>query len=238
MEPFDTYEHAGHIVKLYYDEDPQHANPREDDGNVGVMLCWHGRYNLGDEQFAGDDFSTDVTCSRCDGDGCDGCDGNGYVTLSLEGYLKRERGATVVLPLGLLDHSGISMYVGSGAHPYDSGGWDSGQVGVIFDTPETRKELTDLSPEGIEKCLRDEVEIYDQFLRGEVYGYVVETKTGEHEDSCWGFLGDLEYVKSEANAAAEHAQSVEEKERTEAIATLDNEIAQLQREDHGAEERD
>lgn len=200
MKPFETYEYAGHIVKLYYDEDAQHVDPREYDGNVGVMLCAHRHYVLGDEQIYGDDVISVIEQYK-----------------DIAEYAKKERGATVVLPLGLIDHSGISMYVGSGAHPYDAGGWDSGQVGVIFDTPETREELTDQSPEKIEACLREEVEIYDQFLRGEVYGYVVETKDGEHVDSCWGFLGDLdEYVKPQANEAAECAQKQAEREKIEA----------------------
>ena len=47
-------------------------------------------------------------------------------------------------------------------------------------------------------CLEGEVEVYDQYLTGDVYGYVVtkttvykhckETKE-EEVDSCWGFYG-------------------------------------------------
>lgn len=49
------------------------------------------------------------------------------------------------------------------------------------------------------QILEGEVEIYDQYLRGDVYGYVIEEKIKcehcgavdfEHIDSCWGFYGD------------------------------------------------
>ena len=94
----------------------------------------------------------------------------------------------MLLPLGLLDHSGITMYVGGGSHWIDSQGWDSGTVGFIYDTKKGREECgTD--PEHVEACLRGEVQTYDDALTGNVRGYVVEDAEGEHVDSCWGFYG-------------------------------------------------
>ena len=86
----------------------------------------------------------------------------------------------VVLPLGLIDHSGIAMYVGGGAHPHDPGGWDSGTVGIIYvtiedvvknygaDTPENREKA--------EAVLRNEVEVYSRFIEGQWYGWRIETE--------------------------------------------------------------
>ena len=163
----------------------EYADPRQDT-NLGVMAAHgHRRYSLGD--------NTDLTQEVHD-------------ALMLVGpritarWLRIFHGATVVLPLGLIDHSGISMYVGSGAHPHDFGGWDSGLVGLTFDTPATRAECG-TPPELIEKVLRGEVEEYDRYLRGEVYGAVYErlhtwtredgeTRTEwEAEDSVGGMLG-------------------------------------------------
>ena len=45
--------------------------------------------------------------------------------------------------------------------------------------------------------LLGEVETYDQYLRGNVYGYVIE-KDGDHIDSCWGYFGDDKYCKDDA----------------------------------------
>jgi hypothetical protein len=88
---------------------------------------------------------------------------------------------------------------------------------VIFDTAETRKEcgMENACREDIERALRAEVNAYDQFLRGEVYCYTVTDADGEHIDCCGGFLGSLEYVRSEANDAAEHAAKAATREKDE-----------------------
>jgi hypothetical protein len=286
MDSIESYEHAGMTVEITIDPMPQDCNPREHT-NVGVMLCGHRRYILGDEQITGDDFSPTITCPSCNGTGensqrgklwrrhsygwvtvgagstesmmgemsrlvaraanagrprasaslmvetcdCLRCEGSGEIDVSLDAYLRHRRGATVILPLGLIDHSGISMYVGAGAHRHDPGGWDSGQVGVIFDTTETRKEcgMENARPEDIERALRAEVTAYDQFLRGEVYCYTVTDPAGEHLDSCCGFLGDLEYVRSQANDAAEYAAQAAERERKEKYLMACRDIATASR---------
>ena len=43
--------------------------------------------------------------------------------------------------------------------------------------------------------------MYDQYLTGQVYGYVVEDQERNRLDSCWGFYG-IEDVKAEAKQAA------------------------------------
>lgn len=43
------------------------------------------------------------------------------------------------------------------------------------------------------EVMEGEVEVYDQYLRGEVYGYTLyEQEDGEwvEQESCWGFYGD------------------------------------------------
>ena len=53
------------------------------------------------------------------------------------------------------------------------------------------------------KVLIAEVEAYDEYLRGECYGYTVSTLDGEVLDCGGGFLGDIEYVKDVAKASAD-----------------------------------
>lgn len=140
--------------------------------NLGTMMCSHRRYTLGDEQGDAEDFA------------------------ELEDV-------ALSLPLYLYDHGGISMSVGDFGDP-----WDSGCVGVIYVTKETlRKEysvkrITKATLDKARKVLVGEVETYDDFLRGSVYGYIVTSPDGESEDSCWGFYG-LEYCIEEAKSAAE-----------------------------------
>ena len=104
----------------------------------------------------------------------------------------------LVLPLYLYDHSGISIKVGSFIGKAQHANWDSGQVGFIYVTgKDVEKEFNtkninvELSNK-IEKILENEVKIYNDYLTGNVYGYVVEDKQGEQVDSCWGFYGDYD----------------------------------------------
>lgn len=159
----------------------QHTDPedgRKDRDNLGRMVCWHGRYNLGDEQPGGDPREWERENVPKD---------------------------SVSLNLYLLDHSGITM----SCEDFNDQ-WDSGQVGIIFAPPEKiKEEYGDLSPESCEKArgvMRSEVKLYDQYLRGSVWGYEFG------EDSCWDFPGDTleetgiaDHVPEEAKDQLEEA---------------------------------
>ena len=160
-----------YLIKTFYDESPE--SPREWD-NLGTMVCFHGRYNLGDKT----DYRTE--------------DYDSWEELK-NGIIENE-GECIMLPLYLYDHSGITISTGS-----FSCQWDSGQVGFIFVSKHKIKK------EGIDETkvvdyLNGEVETYDQYIRGDVFGYkVFKVSTcdlgHEHEeelDSCWGFYGDEE----------------------------------------------
>lgn len=130
----------------------------------------------------------------------------------------------VRIPLYLYDHSGITMSTKPFSCP-----WDSGQVGIIYCTYERIRQEYDLNPGNIPgepirrviEILEQEVRTYDQFLRGEVYGYVVEDRDGEHLDSCWGFYqneapdADDSYILKEARESADHHADEIEKIETE-----------------------
>ena len=227
----ETFTHNGYTVQIIADQDPE--SPREWD-NVGTMACWHDRYHLGDKPYRGrrgespSDWLESLAkeyspgfAKRWDnyhfrrmvGEPADG-DYNSADQKARKARFYAARDAAmwkvidanyVILPLGLIDHSGISMYVGSGAHSCDPGGWDSGQVGWIYADRKKcieewggkSKRFTKHVREMAEQCLRQEVETYDQFLTGDVWGFVIEDANGEHVDSCWGFFGD-EYCKQEA----------------------------------------
>ena len=111
--------------------------------------------------------------------------------------------APVILPLYLLDHSGLWMKAGSngvsysrrGAYECDAQGWDTSMVGFIFCTWDDVKRENGLGKDAVEKAekyLRGEVETYSQYLEGSVYGYMIEPRDGnrvECDDGCWGFYG-------------------------------------------------
>jgi len=99
----------------------------------------------------------------------------------------------IILPLYLYDHSGITI----STTPF-SCKWDSGKVGFIYisnkeidyiGTSIKENETWSEYKERLEKFLHSEVELYDQYIRGEVYGFQLLDEDGELEDSCWGFYG-------------------------------------------------
>jgi len=178
-------------VRLIIVQDIDPESPREDT-NLGIMVCSHNRYNLGDRA----PNEVERRALR-----------NGSWPL-LRRFLRRYEGAVELLPLGLYDHSGLRMYVGGGK----LGGyaaWDSGTVGYIYATKETVETCG--TPLGrVKECLEAEVEVYDQFLSGDVWGYVVEVD-GDQEDSCWGYFG-REDVETEGRSAFEAIASRELRE--------------------------
>ena len=204
-------------VQIVADSDP--TSPRDWD-NAGRMVCWHRNLNLGDEHDYGDpaDFQRELAFEAHDGledrvhrlenegwdrrfdkavdDGID--NPREYVdkvvsTKVDELITKTVDDGYVILPLYLYDHSGITMSTGAFDCP-----WDSGQVGWIICDKETIEREFNGDRDLAEKCLLAEVATYDQYLIGDVYGFIVEkreecAKCGhsdwEHVDSCWGFYG-------------------------------------------------
>lgn len=102
-------------------------------------------------------------------------------------YAREVLGATVVLPLYMYVHSGVTVSIGDPINPFGCD-LDSRLYALVFDTAESR-ERCGTPLERVEECLRAEMDTFDQWLRGDVYGYVVEDAVGEHLDSCYGFYG-------------------------------------------------
>lgn len=175
----NTYQ--GYKIDIIQDDLAE--SPRDWD-NLGTMVCWHNRYNLGDEQpsESPDDYYADVLKPIIDKGG-------------------------VVLPLYLYDHSGLSMNTGGFSCP-----WDSGQVGYIYATAEKIREeygfqrITKQRRKDIAGFLRNEVSTYDQYLGGDVYGYSIDDAQGEHIDSCWGYFGFDACAIAAAESLAYHIE--------------------------------
>jgi hypothetical protein len=184
-------------LKIYPEECPE--TPREWD-NVGTMICFHKSYELGDtpdtKKYSKGGFPS-----------IDPEDFEGWADM--EEYIINTLKAEVVFSLYLYDHSGVTISTTPFSCP-----WDSGQVGFIYCTREDilyyfgGKKLTEKSLNQAKQCLLGEVETYDQYLTGQVYGFVVEQKIDpcdkcgrparwEDTDSCWGFYGNDEEVETQ-----------------------------------------
>jgi len=197
MNPvIETITHNNLIIEICQDYDPE--NPREWE-NLGTMICWHKRYNLGDSNT---DYSLD------DYDSAE----------ELFNAIKKD--SLVVLPLYLYDHSGISMstttYVGRAQHA----SWDSGLVGYIYTTKEQVERAGVTEESDLESILVNEVEMYNHYLTGDVYGYRVydthQCDSCKHTekkliDSCWGYYSQEEALKT-ATELIEYNNTIKEQQ--------------------------
>ena len=191
---FESVEIGKYRIDIIPDFEPQ--NPRVWDENFGTMVCFSRRYNLGDEHdYKSGDYS-------------------GWEEI--ENAIVRNENVGAILPLYLYDHSGITINTTGFSCP-----WDSGQIGFIFVSKEKIREeygvkyVTQKVRDKAEKLLLGEVETYDQFLRGDIYGYrITNTETDTEIDSCWGFYGS-DYCMEEAKGILHYYLKKDEPEESE-----------------------
>lgn len=164
----------GYRVEVVYDEDP--FNPRKDFCNFGtIVLADDCRYDFGDAK------------------------------LSSE-YLEEiaSNPDLIVLPVYVYDHGGITSSTSQ-----FSCKWDSCQVGVIYASKSdalfefSAKEFTDEVRRKVVDLLVNEIKILDSYLTGDVYGYKVYDPEGEEVDTCYGYIGDLDYCLQDGISTAE-----------------------------------
>lgn len=244
--------------KLKIKQDTYPDSPRNWD-NLGHMVCWHNRYNLGDEnrRDAPEDWLRELA-ENLDPSLADRLayweEGNGWTQLynkasePMAAVAAADRKVqelimavidkhTVMLPLYLYDHSGLSMNTGGFSCP-----WDSGQVGYIYATREailkefSVKKLTEEPRAKVERILRGEVKTYSQYLEGDVYGYVIYeideecdcdpepwltsctcTSHAEVVDSCWGYFGSDDALE-EGRSVLKHYEELYQPELNELAA--------------------
>ena len=161
-------ENEKYKLEIFEDLDP--TDPREFD-NLGTMVCFHNMYTFGDEtELKSSNFSS---------------------WEELESYLYKTEKAFLVVPVFLYDHSGLSVNTTGFSCP-----WDSGQIGYIYASKEkirneySCKRISKKLKEQIKEMLVSEVDSYNQYLSGDVYGFnVTDKQSGEELNSCYGFFG-------------------------------------------------
>lgn len=176
-ETIDKYQ-----IDIMPDDMPD--SPRNWD-NMGTMICFHRDAILGDKH----DY--------------DHSDYNGW--SEMEKAIIANEDVAVILPLYVYQHGGMTMNT-TGFHCR----FDSGQVGFIFVSKKVLREeygvkyVTQKVRDKALKVLLGEVETYDQYLTGDIYGYrITDTETDEKLDSCWGFYGS-DYCMEEAKRIVEY----------------------------------
>lgn len=97
----------------------------------------------------------------------------------------------LALPIYLFDHSGQSI----STSPF-SCRWDSGKIGYIYVDKKTvlsefgGKKVTKKLKEKVLNILNGEVETYNEYVEGNVYGFQVEDEDENIIESCYGFYGN------------------------------------------------
>ena len=161
-------ENEKYKLEIFEDIDP--TDPREFD-NLGTMVCFHNRYAFGDEtELKSCDFSS---------------------WEELESYLYKREKALIVVPVFLYDHSGLSVNTTGFSCP-----WDSGQIGFIYASKErirneySCKRISKKLRKQVREMLVSEVDSYNQYLSGDVYGFTVTDKESKEEvENISGFYG-------------------------------------------------
>ena len=173
------------------------------------MVCWHRHYSLGDKHdYDGIEDFFQTLYKEVLGKGYD--ETNELYWQDMFKMLQ-ESNLILIKPINMYDHSGITVSTSNG-YPYNDR-WDAGCVGFIYVTKKKIfEECGDITEENwkerADAYLEGEMETYDQYLRGKVYGFKL-TKIGtqqdkcphcgevireyeeeEEVDSCWGFYGD------------------------------------------------
>lgn len=150
----------GYTLKIIPDENP--LNPRTDCDHLGIMLCWHRRYSLGDN--------------------------HPYDTPQDFAESAAAKDMFVCLPVYLLDHSGLYVSVNDFNDSWDSG--QLGFIYCTKQDAQKWFNNTDVTEDEIKKELTAEIEEYNDYLNGAWYGFLIEGLDGEVEDSCGGFRYD------------------------------------------------
>jgi hypothetical protein len=156
-------------MKLEIIQDTGAESPRNWD-NLTIMALFKRHGSFGDEvSFDPNDFNS---------------------WDEMESFIKKELDVAIIKPVYMYSHSGDTI----STTPFACR-WDSGQVGFVYVTKEKArseyscKRITRKIIEKVDNVLEAEIETFDMYIRGDVYGYQLNDDNGEEVDSCWGFFG-------------------------------------------------
>lgn len=152
-------------------------HPRKDEETFGTILYTSSRYELGDDQVSAEEIDE-----------------------------KMKDSSVIALPVYAYIHSGVVLNT-----KIFSCRFDSGQSGCIYISKEEVRRIFNvkrISPKlykQVINSLESEVNIYSQYLNGEVYGYRIFDDNDQEIESCWGFYG-FDTAQKEAQEIIKHYQ--------------------------------
>jgi hypothetical protein len=200
------FKSGGRLYRAHAEQDPEPLDPREEYDNLSTMALWWPRMSIGDiEANSAEDIMNHIRelikKYRPDEEKLWELD----LPHLYEFIVKEDLPICAKLVRGY-EHSGFTISTAN-SYPYTDK-WDGGYCGICYiEKEQAFKELNatednwrDFSSDIIE----DEVETYDRFLNGSVYGIIIEKPVSytndddkddhilewEEADSCYGFYSD------------------------------------------------
>lgn len=123
-----------------------------------------------------------------------------------------------VFPLVAYIHSGVSLALANEGKFVDIN-FDTSQLGAVFVS-----KAMEASCDAARDAARELVNTWNQYLEGDVWGYVVKDKDGNDLSSCWGYYGKDEAIAAAKESANDDAEKIKENPpmyRDEARAILE-----------------
>lgn len=219
-ETLKVYEYKKHTIEVCQSFDP--VDPIQEE-TLGTIVIWHKRYSLGHEQpevrpeewYKELALEFEPSFERW----LNWINNEGFIMLEkkygtdkalkmVEEKIKDRVDKildkhTVMLPVALLDHSGLWLYEGTGPHYSDPMGWDSGQIGWIYTTIKKAKKwfgwekITKKRRKIVEEELRKELKTYGAYVSGDVYCFSVFTPSGKLIESVGDWYGDYQEIEND-----------------------------------------
>jgi hypothetical protein len=167
-----TETRKGLTIKLYQDENAQ--SPDEWGNDNLLLVHYHRNFDVRQDKMITED------------------DARAWY----QGEKIEQEKAYHIFPVAAYIHSGVVLKLGEG-RDFPDYQWDVSHVGLVLVAKGEWKTKAKAL-----KAAESLVKEWNQYLAGEVYGYVVEDAKGANLDSCWGFYG-YDYALEEARSIAD-----------------------------------
>jgi hypothetical protein len=210
---FNDYVPAKAIIDHFVKTRDAHLVPGDEDD-----YC--DQYYEYKETVCGKEYTRYIDADTSDSDDSIASDMADQLDMCEKMLLLENTGEIVTLPISMYEHSGISLWLGSKwGHP--DAQWDCSSIGFAYVEKKTaekempQRKLTDEQKNDWKKwayaMMEGEMETYNKYVSGEVYGYMIEDEEGEeasnvHLCGCWGFYDKdhlLEYAKNDIDTYLE-----------------------------------
>lgn len=136
---------------------------------------------------------------------------DGSINTEAKDYIKKYH----IFGLEAYIHSGVVLSLSQEGN-FPDRQWDVSQLGLVFASKEEFKTRTKAR-----KAVLVLIETWNDYLSGDVYGYLIENTSGEESGGCWGFYGyDHEKSGLIESAKGEIKEALKEDKELKSIARM------------------